>query len=155
MVGPFSCYAARGPRGGMERIQGSFQGGTIYQQALWTERSTSFWHSLKGTGQCYSMPRPLMTCASMPGIMQTWTRRRGTGSGGGSALSSVTASTQSGPTTIMSWSTWPFLRRAVSQLIRQRRRGRPLWQDLQLSHSVSGLCLTLRTGDLSSSKDVG
>jgi hypothetical protein len=130
-------------------------GGTIYQRALWTESSTSFWHSLKGTGQCYSMLRPSMTCASMPGIMQTQTRRRGTGSGGGSALSSVTVSTPSGPTVIMSWSTWPFLRRTVSWLVRQRRRGRPLWQDLQLSHNVSGLCLTLRTGDRNSSKDVG
>ena len=61
-----------------------------------------FWHSLRETGQCYSMLRPLTTCASMLGIMQTRTRRRGTGSGGGSALSSVTASTQSGPTSIMS-----------------------------------------------------
>jgi hypothetical protein len=130
-------------------------GGTIYQQALWTESSTSFWHSLRETGQCYSMLRPSMTCASMPDIMQTQTRRRGTGSEGGSALSSVTVSTPSGPTAIMSWSTWPFLRRTVSQLIRQRRRGRPLWQDLQLSHNVSGLCLTLITGDLSSSKGDG
>jgi hypothetical protein len=130
-------------------------GGTIYQQALWTESSTSFWHSLREIGQCYSMLRPLMTCASMLGIMQTRTRRRGIGSGGGSALSSVTVSTPSGPTTIMSWSTWPFLRRTVSPLVRQRRRGRPLWQDPQLSHSASGLCLTLRTGDRNSSKDVG
>jgi hypothetical protein len=130
-------------------------GGTIYQQALWTESSTSFWLSLKGTGQCYSMLRPLMTYASMLGIMQTRTRRRGTGSGGGSALSSMTVSTPSGPTVIMSWSTWPFLRRTVSQLVRQRRRGRPLWQDLQLSHSVSGLCLTLRAGDRSSSNGDG
>jgi hypothetical protein len=74
---------------------------TIYQQALWTESSTSSWHSLRETGQCYSMLRPLMTCASMPGIMQTWTRR-GIGLGGGSALSSMTVSTQSGPTAIMS-----------------------------------------------------
>jgi hypothetical protein len=27
-------------------------GGTIYQQVLWTKSSMSFWHSLKGTGQC-------------------------------------------------------------------------------------------------------
>jgi hypothetical protein len=97
----------------------------------------------------------IMTCASMPDIMQTRTRRRETGSGGGSTLSSVTVSTPSGPTTIMSWSTWPSPRRTVSQLVRQERRGRPLWQDLQLSHSVSGLCLTLRTGGLSSSKGDG
>jgi hypothetical protein len=76
--------------------------GTIYQQALWTTSSTSFWHSLRETGQCYSMLRPSMTCASMPDIMQTPMRRRGTGSGGGSALSSVTVSTQSGPTATMS-----------------------------------------------------
>jgi hypothetical protein len=62
----------------------------------------SFWHSLKGTGQCYSMLRPSMTCASTPDIMQTRMRRRGTGSGGGSALSSVTVSTQLGPIAIMS-----------------------------------------------------
>jgi hypothetical protein len=129
--------------------------GTIYQPELWTESSTSFWHSLWATGQCCSMLRLLMTCASMPDIMQTRTRRRETGSGGGSALSSVTASTPSGPTATMSWSTWPFLRRTVSPLVRERRRGRPLWQDLQLSHSVSGLYLTLRTGDLSSNKGDG
>jgi hypothetical protein len=130
-------------------------GGTIYQSVLWTESSTSFWHSLKGAGQCCSMLRPLITCASMLGIMQTRTRRRETGSGGGSALSSVTASTPSGPTATMSWSTWPFLKRTVSSLVRQKRRGRPLWQDPQLSHSASGLCLTLKAGDLSSSKGVG
>jgi hypothetical protein len=105
-------------------------GGTIYQSGLWTESSTSFWHSLRAIGQCCNMLRLLMTCASMPDIMQTRTRRRETGSGGGSALSSVTVSTPSGPTTIMSWSTWPSPRRTVSQLVRQRRRGRPLWQDL-------------------------
>jgi hypothetical protein len=130
-------------------------GGIIYQQALWIASSTSFWHSLRGTGQCYNTLRPSMTCASMLDTMQTPMRRRGTGSGGGSALSSVTVSTQSGPIAIMSWSTWPFPRRIVSQLVRQRRRGRPLWQDLQLSHNASGLSLTLKTGDLSSSKDVG
>jgi hypothetical protein len=130
-------------------------GGTIYQPELWIESSTSFWHSLRATGQCCSMLRLLMTCASMPDIMPTRTRRRETGSEGGSALSSVTVSTPSGPTAIMSWSTWPSHRRTVSQLVRQRRRGRTLWQDLQLSHSVSGLCLTLRIGDRSSSKDVG
>jgi hypothetical protein len=68
--------------------------------------------------------------ASMPGIMQIQTRRRETGSGGGSALSSVTVSTPSGPTAIMSWSTWPSPRRTVSPLVRRKRRGRPLWQDL-------------------------
>jgi hypothetical protein len=130
-------------------------GDTIYQPVLWTESSTSFWHSLRATGQCCSMLRPSMTCASVLGIMQTRTRRRETGSGGGSTLSSVTVSTPSGPTAIMSWSTWPSPRRTVSQLVRQKRRGRPLWQDPQLSHNASGLCLTLRTGDLSSSKDVG
>jgi hypothetical protein len=129
-------------------------GGTIYLPELWTESSTSVWHSLRATGQCCSMLRPLMTCASMLGIMQTQTRRE-TGSGGGSALSSMTVSTPLGPTTIMSRSIWPSPRRTVSQLVRQKRRGRPLWQDLQLSHSVSGLCLTLRTGGLSSSKDDG
>jgi hypothetical protein len=130
-------------------------GDTTYQPGLWTESSTSFWHSLRATEQYCSMLRLLMTCASMLDIMQIRTRRRETGSGGGSALSSVTVSTPSGPTAIMSWSTWPSPRRTVSQLVRQKRRGRPLWQDPQLSHSASGLCLTLRTGDLSSSKGDG
>jgi hypothetical protein len=128
---------------------------TISQLALWTVSSTSFWHSLRATGQCCSMLRLLMTCASMLGTMQIRMRRRETGSGGGSALSSVTVSTPSGPTATMSWSTWPSPRRTVSQLVRQRKRGRPLWQDPQLSHSASGLCLTLRTGDPNSSKGVG
>jgi hypothetical protein len=130
-------------------------GDTTYQPGLWTGSSTSFWHSLRATGQCCSMLRLLMTCASMLDIMQIRTRRRETGSEGGSALSSVTVSTPSGPTAIMSWSTWPSPRRTVSQLVRQKRRGRPLWQDPQLSHSASGLCLTLKTGDLSSSKGDG
>jgi hypothetical protein len=130
-------------------------GGIIYQPELWIESSTSFWHSLRAIGQCCSMLRLLMTCASMLGILQIRTRRRETGSGGGSTLSSVTVSTPSGPTTIMSWSIWPSPRRTVSQLVRQKRRGRPLWPDLQLSHSVSGLCQTLRTGGLSSNKGDG
>jgi hypothetical protein len=45
--------------------------------------------------------------------------------------------------------------RIVSQLVRHRRRERPLWQDRQLSHSASGSYLTLKAEDLSSSKDVG
>jgi hypothetical protein len=128
-------------------------GDTTYQPGLWTESSTSFWHSLRAIGQYCSTLRLLMTCASMLDIMQIRTRRRETG--GGSALSSVTVSTPSGPTATMSWSTWPSPRRTVSQLVRQKIRGRPLWQDPQLSHSASGLCLTLITGDLSSSKGDG
>jgi hypothetical protein len=130
-------------------------GGIIYQQALWTASSMSFWHSLRGIEQCYSMLRPSMTCAGMPDITQTPMRRKGTGSGGGSALSSTTVSTPSGPIVRMNWSTWPFLRRTASQHVRQKKRGRPLWQDHHLSHSASGLYLTLRTGYRSSSKDVG
>jgi hypothetical protein len=128
---------------------------TTYQPGLWTESSTSFWYSLRATGQYCSMLRLLMTCASMLDIMQIRMRRRETCSGGGSALSSVTVSTPSGPTVTMSWSTWLSPRRTASQLDRQKRRGRPLWQDPQLSHSASGLCPTLRTGDPSSSKEDG
>jgi hypothetical protein len=76
--------------------------GIIYQQALWTASSMSFWHSLRETGQCCSTLRPSMTCVSMLDTMQTLMRRRGIGSGGGSALSSVTVSTPSGPTVTMS-----------------------------------------------------
>jgi hypothetical protein len=130
-------------------------GDTTYQPRLWTESSTSFWHSPRATGQYCSMLRLLMTCVSMLGIMQIRTRRRETSSGGGLALSSVTISTPSGPTATMSWSTWPSPRRTVSQLVRQRRKERTLWQDLQFSHNASGLCPTLRTGDLSSSKGDG
>jgi hypothetical protein len=130
-------------------------GDTTYQPGLWTESSTSFWHSLRATGPCYSMLRLLMTCASMLDIMQIRMRRRETGSGGASTLSSVTVSTPSGPTTTMIWSTWLSPRRTALQLDRQKRRGRPLWQDPQLRHSASGLCPTLRTGDPSSSKGDG
>jgi hypothetical protein len=130
-------------------------GDTTYQPGLWTESSTSFWHSLRATGQCCSMPRLLMTCANMLDITQTRMRRRETGSGGGSALSSVTVSTPSGPTVTMSWSIWLSPRRIALQLDRQKRRGRPLWQDPQLSHNASGLCPTLRTGDPSSNKEDG
>jgi hypothetical protein len=130
-------------------------GDTIHQPGLWTGSSTSFWHSLRATGQCCNMPRLLMTCANMLGITQTRMKRRETGLGGGSALSSVTVSTPSGPTATMSWSTWLSPRRTALQLDRQKRRGRPLWQDPHLSHSASGLCPTLRTGDPSSSKEDG
>jgi hypothetical protein len=130
-------------------------GDTTYQPGLWTESSTSFWHSLKATGQCCSMLRLLMTCASMLGIMQIQTRRRETDSGGGSALSSVTVSTPSGPTATMSWSTRLSPKRTALQLDRQKRRGKPLWQDPQLRHSASGLCLTHRTEDPSSNKGDG
>jgi hypothetical protein len=130
-------------------------GDTTYQPRLWTESSMSFWHSLRATGQYCSMLRLLMTCASMLDIMQIRTRRRETGSGGGSALSSVTVSTPLGPTATMSWSTWPSPRRTVSQLVRQKRRGRPLWQDPQLSHSASGLCLTLRAGTSAAARTMG
>jgi hypothetical protein len=136
-------------------ISRQLSGDTTYQSGLWTESSTSFWHSLKATGQCCSMLRLLMTCASMLDITQIRMRRRETGSGGGSALSSVTVSTPSGPTATMSWSTWLSPRRTALQLDRQKRRGRPLWQDPQLSHSASGLCPTLRIGAPSSSKGDG
>jgi hypothetical protein len=109
----------------------------------------------QGNRQYCSMPRLLMTCASMLDITQTRMRRRETGSGGGSALSSVTVSTPSGPIVTTSWSTWLSPRRTALQLDRQKRRGRPRWQDPQLSHNASGLCPTLRAGDPSSSKEDG
>jgi hypothetical protein len=73
-----------------------------YRQASWTASLMSFWHLLRGVVQCYSMPKPSMTCVSTPAIMLTWMRRRGTGSEGASVLSSTIVSTQSGPTTTMS-----------------------------------------------------
>jgi hypothetical protein len=76
--------------------------GIIYQQALWTKSLMSFWHSLRGIILCCSTLRPSMTCVSMLDTTQTLMRRRGIGSGGGSALSSVTVSTPSGPTVTMS-----------------------------------------------------
>jgi hypothetical protein len=65
-----------------------------YQQASWIASSMSFWHSLSEVVQCYSTPKPLMTCVSTRAIMLTRMRRKGTGSGGASVLSSVTVSTQ-------------------------------------------------------------
>jgi hypothetical protein len=61
-----------------------------YQQALGTASSMSFWHSPSGVVQCYSTPKPSMTCVSTRAIMLTRMRRRGTGSGGASVLSSAT-----------------------------------------------------------------
>jgi hypothetical protein len=55
-----------------------------------------------GVVQCYNTPKPSMTCVSTLAIMLTQMRRRGTGSGGASVLSSTTVSTQSEPTTTMS-----------------------------------------------------
>jgi hypothetical protein len=85
--------------------------GIIHQQASWTASSMSFWHSLRGVVPCCSTPKLSMTCVSTQATMLTLTRRRETDSGGASALSSVTISTQSGPTATMSWSTWPSPRR--------------------------------------------
>jgi hypothetical protein len=73
-----------------------------YQQASWTASLMSFWHSIRGVIQCYSTPKLSMTCVNKQAIMLTWMRRRGTGSGGASVLSSVTVSTQLGPIATMS-----------------------------------------------------
>jgi hypothetical protein len=129
--------------------------GITYQQASWTTSSMSFWHSLREVVPCCSTPKPSMTYVSTHATMLTLMRRRETNSGGASALCSVTVSTQSGPTSTMSWSTWPSLMRIASQPARQRRRERPLWQDHQHSLNASGLCPTLRAEDLSSSSDDG
>jgi hypothetical protein len=92
--------------------------GTTYQQASWTASSMSFWHSLRGVVPCCSTPKLSMTCVSTQATMLTLMRKRETNSGGASALSSVTVSTQLGPTTTMSWSIWPSPRRIASQLAR-------------------------------------
>jgi hypothetical protein len=76
--------------------------GITYQQALWTASLMRFLHLLREITLCCSTLRPLMTRVSMPDIMQTLMRRRGISSGGGSALSSATVSTPSGPTVTMS-----------------------------------------------------
>jgi hypothetical protein len=67
--------------------------GITYQQASWTASSTSFWRSLRGVVPCCSTPKLSMTCVSTQATMLTRTRRRETGSGGASTLSSVTVST--------------------------------------------------------------
>jgi hypothetical protein len=104
---------------------------------------------------CCSMPKLSMTFVSTQATMLTLMRRRETGSGGALTLSFVTISTQSGPTTTTSWSTWPSPRRIASQLARQRRRGRPLWQGHQHSLNASGLCSTLRVEDLNNNRGDG
>jgi hypothetical protein len=129
--------------------------GITYQQASWTASSMSFWHTFREVVPCCSTPKLSMTCISTPATMLTLMRRRETDSGGASTLSSTTVSTQSGTTATTSWSTWPSLRRIASQLAKQRRRGRPLWQSHQHSLNASGLCPTLRAGDLSSSRAMG
>jgi hypothetical protein len=79
--------------------------GITYQQASWTASSMSFWHSQREVVPCCSTPKLSMTCVSMQATMMTLMRRRETDSGGASALSYVTISTQPGPTATMSWST--------------------------------------------------
>jgi hypothetical protein len=76
--------------------------GITYQQTSWTASSMSFLHSLRGFVQCYSTPKPSMTCVSTQAIMLTRMRRKGTGLGGASVLSSATVSTQSVQMAIMS-----------------------------------------------------
>jgi hypothetical protein len=76
--------------------------GITYQRASWTASSMSFWHSRKEVVQCCSTPKLSMTCVSTQAIMLTRMRRRETGSGGASVLSSMIVSTWSGPTTTMS-----------------------------------------------------
>jgi hypothetical protein len=129
--------------------------GITYQQTSWIASSMSFWHSLREVVPCCSMPKLSMTCVRTQATMLTLMRRRETGSGGASTLSSATVSTQSGPTTTTIWSTWPSLRRIASQLARQRRRGRSLRQGHQHNLSALGLCSTLRAEDLSSSRGDG
>jgi hypothetical protein len=92
--------------------------GITYHQASWIASSMSFWHSLRGVIPRCSTPKLSMVCVSMQATMLTLMRRRETGSGGASTLSSATVSTQSGPTATTSWSTWPSLRRIASQLAR-------------------------------------
>jgi hypothetical protein len=64
-----------------------------YQQALWTASSMSFWHSLRGVVQCYSTQAFNDLCQYTGYHMLTLMRRKGTGSGGASVLSSATVST--------------------------------------------------------------
>jgi GH15 family glucan-1,4-alpha-glucosidase len=66
------------------------------QQTSWTTSSMNFWHSFKEVVQCCSMPKLSMTCVTTQTIMLTPMRRRETGSGGASVLSSVTISTPLG-----------------------------------------------------------
>jgi hypothetical protein len=91
------------------------------------------------------MLRPSMTYASMPDRF-----RRGLSTKLRDRLNTVRANSYNELVNMAI-----SLRRTVLQLVRQRRRERPLWQDLQLNHNTSGSCLTLRTEDLSSNKDVG
>jgi hypothetical protein len=138
----------------MERVQGSFQGHHI-PAGIMDRKLNEFLALTQGNRTVLQYAQAFNDLCQYAGYHADTDEKKRDRFRRGSALSSVTVSTPSGPTAIMSWSTWPFLRRIVSQLVRQRRRGRPRWQDLQLSHNASGLCLTLRTGDRSSSKDVG
>jgi hypothetical protein len=72
--------------------------GITYQQASWTRSLMNFWHLLRGIVLCCSTLRLSMTCVSTQAIVLTPMRRKGTGSGEVSVLSSTTVSTQSGPT---------------------------------------------------------
>jgi hypothetical protein len=101
------------------------------------------------------MPRPSTTCASIRAIMQIQMRRRETVSTGDSTPSCVRASTLFGLTASMNWSTLPYHRKTALLLTRQKRRGRPQCQQLQLHPKGSGLSPTVRAGDSSSKTENG
>jgi hypothetical protein len=84
--------------------------------------------------------------------MQTIMKRRGIGSGEASTTISMSVSTLLGPTVTMNWSTWPSLRKTVLWLTGQRRKGKHLWQDPQLSLSASRLSPIITAKALSSNK---
>lgn len=107
-----------------DELKRQLLGDTTSQQASWTTNSMSYWPLRKETTLYSSMRKPSMTCASMWVIMQILMKRIGTCSEEASTPSSVSVSTLSRPTTTMSQSTWPSLKRTTSQLIGQKRKGR-------------------------------
>lgn len=82
-------------------------------------------------------------------------KKRDTGSREASTLCSVSISTLLGRIVTTGWSTWPSLRQIVLWLTGQRRKGKHLWQDPQLSLNASRLFPIIRAEAVSSNKDVG
>jgi hypothetical protein len=138
----------------MERVQGSFQGHHI-PAGIMDRKLNEFLALTQGNRTVLQYAQAFNDLCQYAGYHVDTDEKKRDRFRRGLSTKLRDRLTPLGPTAIMSWSTWPFLRRTVSPLGRQRRRGRPLWRDLQLSHSVSGLCLTLRTGGLSSSKGDG
>jgi hypothetical protein len=85
----------------MERVQGSFQGHHI-PASIMDRKLNEFLALTQGNRTVLQYAQAFNDLCQYAGYHADTDEKKGTGSGGGSALSSTTVSTQSGPIAIMS-----------------------------------------------------